>query len=99
MPVDTFHRDLIELIDRRRWDRKSAEEVDRDVRFVIEICVEIYMNGRKGPGPRPMRDEVMKGGEPPPPEPDHPRLLFGAFGLCEPAELRPRRRAKRRLRR
>jgi hypothetical protein len=100
MPVDTFYRDFIELIDRRRWDRKTAHEVDRDMQFIIAMSLEIYMNGRKPPGPRPLREAVTKGYEPPPPEPDEPGVLFGAFGFCARSENgRARRRKTTRRRR
>jgi hypothetical protein len=100
MPVDTFHRDFIELIDRRRWDRKTGREVDRDMEFVISMCLEIYMNGRRPPGPRPLREAVEMRGEPPPPQSDEPRILFGAFGFCaRNGYTRSRRRTPARRRR
>ena len=95
MPVDTFHRQFIDLIDARRWDRKRAEQVDQDVRFMILMSLEIYMNGRKPPGPRPLRDAVEFGRKPPPPEPDEPGVLFGAFGLCMAGAKRRRRTRKK----
>jgi hypothetical protein len=94
MPVDTFHRDFIELIDRRRWDRKTAQEVDRDMQFIIGMSLEIYMNGRKPPGPRPLREAVERGYEPPPPQPDEPAILFGAFALSMRGETQRRRRRR-----
>lgn len=82
MADDTFHINFIELVDRLEWHRKTAAEVDADVEFMILMSLEIYMNGRRPPGPRPLRDAAMSGRKPPPPRPQEPAILFGAYGLC-----------------
>ena len=88
-------RQVINLASGVRWERLTPAS-DRDVEFLISMSLEIYMNGRKPPGPRPMRDAVEKGYEPPPPEPDEPAVLFGAFAFCVRREPRTRRRRGRR---
>lgn len=80
MPDDTFYRAIVALIERRRWGTRTAEDIDRDVQLIIEASIDVYLNGRK----------------PPPPRPNSPLLLFsvhslsGLFDLC-----RPRRRSVR----
>lgn len=95
MPDDTFYRDFTALIERRHWEKKSPDEIDHDIQFMVFTWLEIYMSGKRPPGPRPMREVAMSGQRPPRPRPNDPALLFGTYGLCSLREIRPRRKRTR----